>query len=141
LLLDKIPESIRLSMIQFNEKDQLEWTVKDFLKRLEKDIAVTETHIPLTKSTGGITTAEKSRIRPSSSSQATSEVGTANTLFTMNERKCVYCQEDHFPENCEKVKSVEEHKSVLKKSAKCFLCLTRGHRVYSCRSKSHLQVL
>ena len=128
-------------MIRFNEKDQLEWTVKDFLKGLEQEIAVRETHIPLKKSIGGITTAEKSRIRPSSSSQATSEVGTANTLFTMNEKKCVYCQEDHFPENSEKVKSVEERKSVMKKSATCFLCLTRGHRVYSCRSKTHLQVL
>ena len=42
LLLDKLPESIRLSMIRFHEKDQLDWTVEDLLQGLEKEIAVRE---------------------------------------------------------------------------------------------------
>ena len=35
-LIDKIPEPIRLSMIRFNPKDQLEWTIEDFVEALER---------------------------------------------------------------------------------------------------------
>ena len=47
LLMDKLPVSIRLNMIQFNEKDQLEWMVPDFMRALEKEIKVRESHVPI----------------------------------------------------------------------------------------------
>ena len=44
-LMEKIPKFIRLSMIRFNPKDQLEWTVEDFAEALEKEIKLRENHM------------------------------------------------------------------------------------------------
>ena len=134
LLLDKLPESTRLSMIRFHEKDQLDWTVEDLLQGLEKEIAVRESHVPIKNASTTNGANEKTRgFRPHQSGK---EFGTANALLTMNgKKKCVYCLEEHLSEHCQKVKSVDERKSILRKYAKCFTCLTTGHRSYNCRSR------
>ena len=54
--MDKIPETMRLNMIHFHEKDQMDWTLQDFLDGFETEILVRESHMPLkmlTGSTGG----------------------------------------------------------------------------------------
>ena len=47
VLMDQILETIRLNIIRFHNKDQLEWTLKDFLDGFEKEIRVSEGHVPL----------------------------------------------------------------------------------------------
>ena len=118
-------------MIRFQEKDQLDWSVEDFISALAKEISIRESHIPL-KSAHVHSAGTYDKRRPH---QMSPDVGTANALLTTNNKKCVYCLGDHPPEGCITVSTVEERKNVLKKYAKCFLCLNTGHRVFTCRSK------
>ena len=47
LLMEKIPEQMRINMIRFSSCDHLEWTIKEFLQAFEKEIVVRESHVPL----------------------------------------------------------------------------------------------
>ena len=46
-LMEKVPELILLSMIRAADKDQLEWTIEDFIGALEKEVKVRESHMLL----------------------------------------------------------------------------------------------
>ena len=57
------------------------------------------------------------------------DTGTANALMSTNKRinKCVYClNEQHSAEDFSKVTSIEERRGILRKYAKCFICLNAG---------------
>ena len=54
---------------------------------------------------------------------------TCETLLTHNqqrEKKCVYClSPDHPPSRCDKVTNSQSRVSILRKYAKCFICLNQ----------------
>ena len=137
LLMEKIPEQMRINMIRFSSRDHLEWSIKEFVQAFEKEIVVRESHVPLGKpnSTGslfGRNTDQKKR---------NTDTGTANALMSASRKinKCVYClNEQHSAEDCNKVTSVEERKGILRRYAKCFICLNAGHRAANCRQRNAL---
>ena len=49
-------------------------------------------------------------------------------------RNCIFCYGSHEKADCENVKTVEEHKSLIYKQGRCLVCLNKGHRVFHCRS-------
>ena len=63
-----------------------------------------------------------------------------NDLFTTaafrTERKgmCIYCREVHSPSKCAKVTDVNARRSLLRKYARCFICLKKGHVSKNCKS-------
>ena len=127
VLMEKIPETMRYSMIRFGQ-NHLEWNVDELIAALEKEIEVRESHVPIFKQQ--IVAQEKTATRPTKEQRN----GTAAALLVGGVKKCVYCLETtHKPEECEKIKSVEERKKLLLKYAKCFLCLNGGHRAFRCR--------
>ena len=47
--------------------------------------------------------------------------------------KCLYCRRnDHSPSQCRIVTNVNSRKDILRKSAKCFVCLNSGHLAKDC---------
>ena len=59
--------------------------------------------------------------------------GTATALYVVKDggkKRCVYYFEEHAAENCEKVKRNEERKCILRKYAKCLICLNSSHRSF-----------
>ena len=50
-------------------------------------------------------------------------------------RPCVYCDGNHRPDKCDKVKTSEERQSILKKKRRCFNCLGQNHMKFECYSK------
>eukprot|EP00794_Sanderia_malayensis_P009391 gene9391-biopygen7530 len=98
VLMEKVPENIRISMIRFKEKDQMDWTLGDMLGALEKEVNVRENHMPLLKG-GGMN--QQPNWKAKNANQLPS---TAHALLTGSEkRKCVYClSKDHQPEVCQK---------------------------------------
>ena len=49
---------------------------------------------------------------------------------------CVFCEkDDHKPQNCEIISKIEDRKSILKRSGRCFLCLRKGHMIRNCPAK------
>eukprot|EP00794_Sanderia_malayensis_P013531 gene13531-biopygen10799 len=105
VLMEKVPENIRISMIRFNEKDQMDWTLGEMLGALEKEVNVRENHMPLLKG-GGMN--QQPNWKAKNANQLPS---TAHALLTGSEkRKCVYClSKDHQPEVCQK--TLDERKA------------------------------
>ena len=140
VLMERIPETVRLNMIRFSGADQMHWTLQDFLDGLEKEISLRESYVPLTTVNAGV---GEMRFSGSSGDRRNGPVavgsreafGTADALLTekANDKTCVYCLHKHEPADCKKVKSSHERKSILRKYAKCFICLMSGHRAYECR--------
>ena len=72
--------------------------------------------------------------------------GTKPQQFKM---ACLFCKEDHFAVNCDKIASVQERQELLRRARRCFCCLKVGHTRHVCRSDrkckicngSHHQVL
>eukprot|EP00794_Sanderia_malayensis_P010579 gene10579-biopygen7718 len=98
VLLEKVPENIRISMIRFNEKDQMDWTLGEMLGALEKEVNVRENHMPLLKG-GGMNQQPKWEAK-----NANQLPSTAHALLTgSEERKCIYClSKDHQQEVCQR---------------------------------------
>ena len=140
VLMERLPETVRLNMIRFSGADQMDWTLQNFLDGLEKEISLRESYVPLKTVNVG---AGEMRFSGSSGDRWNRTVavgsreafGTANALLTekANDKTCVYFLHKHEPADCKKVKSSHERKSVLRKYAKCFICLMSGHRAYECR--------
>ena len=142
VLMDRVPETIRLNMIRFHSKDQMEWTLKDFLDGFEKEISVRESHVPLKTLTGGAGGTGFSGVSGDRRNRPVGvgikeDFGTANALLTERtaaEKNCVYCLHKHDHADCKTVRSTYERKNILRKYAKCFNCLMSGHRAFECRS-------
>ena len=52
VLMEKVPEIVRLSMIRSSNKNHLKWAVDDFLFALERELEIRESHIQLFKNIG-----------------------------------------------------------------------------------------
>ena len=137
-LMQKVPETLRYNMIRFAKKDQLEWTVDEFIQAFGAELEVRECQFPVVKTPQQ----DRSFGRPNSENKKEWNSGTAAALVTSRDgEKCVYCLEaTHKAENCDKIKSIEGRKKLLLKFAKCFNCLKGGHRAYKCRSNTLCKV-
>ena len=132
VVMEKIPESVRISMIR-SDGDFLDWNLEDLLKALAKEVEIREINIPLQS--------QQQRVdRRPNPGRHSEKAGTASALFAgrHNDRKknCPFCQEEHYAEDCSRYDNPEERKHILSKYARCFLCLNKGHRSFDCRSKS-----
>ena len=138
VLMDKIPEQIRMNMIRFGG-DYLTWTLDEMLDAFAKEVEIKESHFSVFKNrqqkewTGGNLT------RPVQQNQK-EKMGTASALFTQHQhfeaKKCPFCYQDHDPEDCKDCSTSDERKKILCKFSRCFLCFKKGHRSFQCRSKS-----
>ena len=50
-------------------------------------------------------------------------------------RPCTYCAGTHRPEKCDKIKTVEERRSLLQRQQRCLNCLGLNHTKIQCFSK------
>ena len=134
ILMEKLPKQIRFNMVRAVGKSFLKWSLEEMISALDVELEIRECHSSLFKP-GAVGASQESR-RPK---QEVSKIGcsTASALFTQGkpQKRCVFCEEDHLPEDCTTQKDPEERKTVLKKHFKCFVCLKQGHRSFECRSK------
>ena len=137
VLMEKLPEIIRLGMVRDAGKTHLEWNLEEMLESLKKEIEIRECQVPLMKNPFYAGTSVEGR-RPNryQDGGGKSGIGTASALFAGKEekRKCAYCLQEHPHEDCLTVTTVEDRKNILRKYSKCFICLNGGHRALQCRS-------
>ena len=132
VLLEKIPQSVRLNMVRGAEKSHLEWNVTDFLSSLQKELDVRELHEPIFK--GNPHSTEEPRAFRRQADRV--KEGTATALLSWaEEKRCAFCQEEHHETKCMNVKDINTRKSILKKYGRCFICFRKGHRAMDFRSK------
>ena len=82
--MEKVPESILLSMIRATPKDQLEWTIEDFIAALEKEVKVRESHMLL-------------RHQPAASSSSETTAAATRDRHCNSERHAKCQQEEEMP--------------------------------------------
>ena len=130
MLMEKIPDGVKFNMIRGTEKKQINWGIEDLLEALAKELEVRESHGSLLQTVGQekATRPRREEVPPTASSLLVD--GRHN-----GRRKCVYCWEEHAPENCSNVRDVSERKGILSKYARCFVCLKSNHRAFECRSR------
>ena len=141
VLVDKIPEQIRVNIIRFGG-DYLSWTLDEMFEAFSKEVEIKESHFSVFKAqrqTQSIGGNRPIQTRPVQQGQ-NGRLGTASALFMQYQhsevKKCPFCYQEHDPKDCKDFSTPEERKNVLCKFARCFLCLSKGHRSFQCRSKS-----
>ena len=80
---------------------------------------------------------------PSKKSQDNRTLPTASTLFTsqreFKDPQCAYFKSPHTSISCPTVPDATAHKRTLRRTARCYNCLRRGHISQACQSPSRCQ--
>ena len=131
VLVEKLPKQLKFSMVRSRRKSVLEWSLDELIAELDLELEVRENHADLLRISGG-------RPKQEETKQQTRSKGpnTASALFTPEgKQKCVYCTEEHKSSECTIHTDPEDRKGILKKYARCFVCLKANHRSFECRSR------
>ena len=54
-------------------------------------------------------------------------------VLSQSNKSCVYCNSNHSPLYCQKVRDILQRREIVKNSNRCYNCLSQGHRVADCR--------
>ena len=145
VLLDKIPEAVKLNMIRSTDCRQ-EWTLGEMLRAFGVEVEVREQHTSFFKgSSNSASVKERQEWKPRGNHEKTT---TTSALLTKQNgggqnsklMNCVFCNGLDDAKECTEVKTAEERKKIIFKQGRCLLCLKRGHRGYECRSKVYCSV-
>ena len=116
-ILDKLPGTVRLTITR--GQDHLQWTMKDLLAALEKEVELREE-------------CQMSRMQQPKP-RRTFDQSSASALMVSKEKNCAFCMGTHPHENCTKVLDAKQRKRLVSKFGRCFNCLLKGHRVKDCK--------
>ena len=133
VLLEKIPQAVRLNMVRASSKDHLEWSVRDFLESLSKEIEVREIQAPIF-GTGGHGT---ERLRPTENGGQVNRWygnGIAHLESGQPETMRLLPRKSR-EERCSTITNLDTRKSIIRKYGRCFVCIRKGHKAVDCRSK------
>ncbi|GFY46040.1 uncharacterized protein TNIN_17911, partial [Trichonephila inaurata madagascariensis] len=64
---------------------------------------------------------------------------TVEYLVPITENNCIFCKSTHNSEQCLSV-SIDDKKDILRKQARCFLCLQKNHRIKDCKKKEFCDI-
>lgn len=134
--MDKLPESLRISMIRASDSHD-EWNLSEFLEALKKELEIRESHAPLFRANFALGQGGKDQVsmaRPNNK-QSNSQLKSASALHSnVKEKRCAFCLGKHEEIACGTVKNKEERKNIVRKFGRCYVCLKKGHRSFECRS-------
>ena len=109
-----------MNLIRCGRKGHLTWSMVDLLDALKQELEIMESDVPLLQN---LTISEPKTVGQPKKNRPKSEQNTASALHAnKQETGCTFCTGKHNEEDCEKVTNLEERKTVVKKSGRCFLC-------------------
>ena len=124
VLMGKIPETLHNNMIRFGT-DHMDWNLDHMLMALGKELHVLEGHFPIMQNHQQQTWRRNDQQGNMHNKQ--DRPATASALVANQDRgKCFFCHCSHASEKCESLKDLEERKTFLIKSVRCFHCQTRS---------------
>ncbi|CAB3983315.1 TNF receptor-associated factor 3, partial [Paramuricea clavata] len=118
----KIPDSVRLTITRGEE--YLKWTIKELLQALLTEVELREDYrlTPQVKPTAG----NGRRMYNASALQVNRSLG-------RDKDRCAFCMGKHRHEDCARVKDMRERTNLIRKFARCYKCLERGHCARDCK--------
>jgi len=114
----RLPQEFRL--IVSRELGEGEWKVDQIMKIVEREIGARE----------------RAFVQTGPHAHGTSSgLPTVTAVMASDGKpKCCYCRQNHPSVSCKIVTDVAKRIAILKKSARCFVCLERHHMSRDCRS-------
>ena len=129
-ILEKIPESVRLNMTRGTRDAYQEWDMQQMIDSFRKELELRERASQFFGKNKGVVTEKQFG---KSGGQTT-----ASVLFSKKSEgwkgNCAFFMGNHSHSNCRKVLSVQDHKALFRKYARCFICANKGHLARDCRS-------
>ena len=120
VLNEKIPEELRV-IISRKFQDAV-WNLEDMIEYVKAEIQARERcSLVALKDGDGSRRREK---RPF----------TTASFYSEAKGLCVYCHQSHSPSKCTKITDFKTRRNILRRNARCFLCLKVGHMSKSCPS-------
>jgi len=121
VLLDKIPEGIRLGMTRSSKTRYQEWTMEEMLEALREELEPREHQVTSFKGAYGNASTRKEQKEADDFKLRTArrqKPTTASALHTnqngdKKKRNCVFCNGSHVEADCENVKTVEERNNMI----------------------------
>ena len=134
VLLKKLPEEVRRITLRANS--HADSSLNELRNGLREEIETREkSHMPVFIGQDAAPSTSGEACLPTAGALATGVVPQENKAYQKaNNRKCVYCNGKHKPENCEKISTVEARKAVLIHRRKCFNCFGGNHMSKTCYS-------
>ena len=143
IILQKLPEEIRLRLLSNKPPDTDIYSVDTFIELLNHEVSIRE------ECKENSNNPDKSQSGFASSSKIPLANGTAVTLPTIgitskDEKRsatkfakfCVYCDSNaHFSSECSVVKDTSARNDFVKQQKRCFICLRKYHNAKNCRNK------
>ena len=128
-IMEKLPATIRLSLVEVREKLSTELTI--MLRAFLKQIEYREERKNMLRPTPAEYKGSKEFAK-----KLNERLVTGVALFTKSDEiQCAYCRGKHQHEQCTKVTSLNDRKKLIRKYVHCFLCMKKRHRAKGCRSK------
>ncbi|VDI30698.1 Hypothetical predicted protein [Mytilus galloprovincialis] len=129
VMLGKLPISVKSNITRENGND--DWTLGNLRKAIQREISIQEA------STDG---SESYDIPTASFHAGISKkngyyVNKSKSINYSQSKMCTYCNDQHFPADCEKFTDSKSRMEIVKKRNLCFNCLG-NHRISECRSKN-----
>ena len=121
LLTEKLPSELRM-IIARKFTDDI-WKLEERLNYFKEELQAKErcTSVGINSSTN---THEKSSDFRS----------TTSSFFVNGKSGCVYCRGPYSPSKCSKMTNISARRGILRKYARCFICLKNGHISKNCVS-------
>ncbi|XP_060588880.1 uncharacterized protein LOC132744245 [Ruditapes philippinarum] len=131
VIIDKLPAEIRKSLARENGSDK--WSLESLRKALYRELNIMEAGQTTDALAGYRTTASfftGARRKPEAGSHV---IHRRMHKTLIDQRKCIYCNENHHANDCTKLIDVRVKKDKIRKKHLCFNCL-KNHQVINCRS-------
>ena len=123
ILINKLPAELRL--VIGRQLGDEEWEFEAVMTIFEKELSARERSVGVATTSMLIPRNKPGRQPPPT---ATTLVNGSPSVI------CVYCNQPHLTESCDKVKTSEDRRQILRDSGRCFLCLCHHHLSRDCRS-------
>ena len=135
IITSKLPKDILLQL-ELQKGCKQEWTVqnlRDLLNNLvsAKESAEQFNHFSSLTKTPPVSNSQQSRktpFRPSTEALASTERNQSNPKRAA--KKCVYCEKEHWSDECRTYKTIPERKNRIK--GRCFVCFSSDHLLKEC---------
>ncbi|XP_063446878.1 uncharacterized protein LOC134726406 [Mytilus trossulus] len=129
VMLGKLPVTVKSNITRENGNDY--WTLGNLRKAIQREISIQEA------STNG----SESYDIPTASFHAGigmkngNYVNKSKSINYSQSKMCTYCNDQHFPADCDKFTDSKSRIEIVKKRNLCFNCLG-NHKISECRSKN-----